>query len=544
MFLLPRNFSRLLVRPFLLLLCQAMLGLLPPSTAFAESGKTEPKGAGFDIFEYVVEGNSVLPVIDVERAVYPHLGPGKTLADIERAREGLEKTYHDAGYLTVGVDIPEQQIKDGLVVLKVVEGKVERLKVSGNQYHSRDDIRRAVPSLEPARVPNFTEVQDELGRLISSDRRVAPLLRPGRQPGTVEVELAVEDSLPLHGSVELNSKQSPDTSAGRLESSLRYQNLWQRQHSLGVGWSVSPQDTNEVSIFSLFYALPVGRDGDSLSLYYVHSSSNIATVAASGVVGKGDSFGLRYVTTLRPDSGYTHQVMAGFDFKDLQENTSLAGADSSSKPLRYLPLAVQYSGSYQSDASSLELNIGLGLGLRTLMEREVLCEGSEWRDQFDCRRRGAKGNFAVLRGDVAYRHRFGSWGFLGRLEGQLSSQPLVSSEQFSAGGFDSVRGYLESEAMGDSGLRVRLELTAPPLSFWNALGMATPYVFYDGAHLVVNEALPEQVDHFTLSSVGLGFRLLGGKNWLATIEGAHTLDSGPRTATAHNRGSFGLKYQF
>lgn len=534
-------------RSFLPVLVAALVGILQAPQALAVPGEAAPKAAqaaGFDILEYLVEGNTVLPAIEVERAVYPHLGPGKDLADVEKARTDLEKAYHDAGYLTVAVDIPEQQVKDGVVVLKVVEGKVERLKVSGNRYHLRSDIRAAVPSLAPEVVPNFTEVQNELGRLASADRQVAPLLRPGRQPGTVEVELAVEDKLPLHGSVELNSKQSPDTSEGRLEASIRYQNLWQRQHSLGLGWSVSPQKTDEVNIFSAFYSLSVGQRGDSLSLYAVHSSSNIATVAASGVVGKGNTFGLRYVVPMRGAGTYTHQLLAGFDYKDLQENTTLVGTDTTSKPLRYLPLALQYSAADQGEVSSLEFNLGLTLGLRGLMEREVLCDGIELRDQFDCRRRGAKANFTVARGDVAYRHRFGKWGFLARLEGQTSSQPLVSPEQFTAGGFDSVRGYLESEALGDKGFRLRLELTAPAIALGAGEWVLTPHVFYDEAHLVIKEPLPEQEDNFTLASLGLGFRLAGGKNWLATFEGAHTLNAGPRTPKGYDRGLLGLKYQF
>lgn len=509
----------------------------------AEAPLIAAKAAGFDILEYVVEGNTVLPAIEIERAVYPHLGPGKDLSDVEKARNDLEKAYHDAGYLTVAVDIPEQQVKGGLVTIKVIEGKVERLKVSGNRYSLRSDIRAGVPSLAPETVPNFNEVQDQLGRLASADRQVAPLLRPGRQPGTVEVELAVDDKSPIHGSVELNNKQSPDTSEGRLETSLRYQNLWQRQHSLGLGWSVSPQDMNEVNILSMFYGLPVGRSGDSLSFYYVHSSSNIASVAASGVAGKGDTLGLRYVASLRSIGTFTHQLLAGFDFKDLQENTTLVGTDTSSKPLRYMPLALQYSGAFHGESSSLEFNLGATLGLRPLMERQVLCDGQQ-RDQFDCRRRGASGNFAVMRGDLAYRQRFGAWGLLVRAEGQISSQPLVSPEQFTAGGFDSVRGYLESEALGDKGLRLRFELAAPPFVPGGGQFSMTPHIFYDGASLYVIEALPEQKDHFTLSSIGLGFRLAGGKNWLANVEGAHTLHAGPRTERGYQRGLLSFKYQF
>jgi hemolysin activation/secretion protein len=93
--------------------------------------RAEPR---FDILEYRVEGNSVLTREQIERAVYPHLGPRRTIADVERARGSLEKTYREAGYATVLVDIPEQKVSAGSVVLKVTEGRLSRVRVKGSRY--------------------------------------------------------------------------------------------------------------------------------------------------------------------------------------------------------------------------------------------------------------------------------------------------------------------------------------------------------------------------------------------------------------------------
>ena len=102
-------------------------------------------GPGFDLLEFAVEGNTVLADIDIEKAVYPSLGPGRTLADVEKARAALEAAYHQNGYLSVSVNVPVQNINAGVVRLDVIEGQVERLKVSGNQYTSRRDLRGEVP---------------------------------------------------------------------------------------------------------------------------------------------------------------------------------------------------------------------------------------------------------------------------------------------------------------------------------------------------------------------------------------------------------------
>jgi hypothetical protein len=111
----------------------------PESTQDANaSHATAPK---FDILEYRVLGNSALPAPDIERAVYPFLGKEKTLADVEAARLALETKYHERGFGTVFVDIPEQSVNEGIVRLRVTEGKLARVSVGGAHYFSERQVR-------------------------------------------------------------------------------------------------------------------------------------------------------------------------------------------------------------------------------------------------------------------------------------------------------------------------------------------------------------------------------------------------------------------
>ena len=98
------------------------------------------------IQEYRVLGSQTLPPEEVEEAVYPFLGPGRTSTDVEKARAALEKAYQDKGFQTVQVQIPEQQVKRGIVLLEVVENKV-LVSFFGEELHSppsniTDGIRR------------------------------------------------------------------------------------------------------------------------------------------------------------------------------------------------------------------------------------------------------------------------------------------------------------------------------------------------------------------------------------------------------------------
>jgi hemolysin activation/secretion protein len=161
-----------------LLFLNVFSGIAAAETAVAEANR-------FDILEYVIEGNTTLPAARIEETVYPFMGEHKTIADVEQAREALEKAYHTSGYLTVFVNIPEQKVQNGEVRLQVTEGKIERLKVSGSRYYSLGAIKAGAVELEEGKVPNFNVVQQELGDLNrNAGRRVTPVLRAGRIPGT------------------------------------------------------------------------------------------------------------------------------------------------------------------------------------------------------------------------------------------------------------------------------------------------------------------------------------------------------------------------
>ena len=120
--------------------------------------------------EIRVLGNSKLPALAVETAVYPYVGPGKTIEDVEAARQALEASYRLAGYSTVYVDIPEQTVDDGIVRLKVTEGRLARVRIEGAKYFSARRIRAALPGATAGEVPNIPELQRDLASAQHRDR--------------------------------------------------------------------------------------------------------------------------------------------------------------------------------------------------------------------------------------------------------------------------------------------------------------------------------------------------------------------------------------
>lgn len=531
--------------PFAVLLpaALAMLVLIPAHAA--EDGR-------FDLLEIAVEGNTVLPAIRVETAVYPYLGENKRIEDVEAARTALEKAYHDSGYLTVFVDIPEQQVQAGVVRLRVTEGRVERLRVTGSRYFSLGRIREKTPDLAEGSVPYFPEVQKQLAAVNrGGDRRVTPVLRPGRTPGKVEVDLKVDDKLPLHGNVELNDRYSANTTRTRLNANLRYDNLWQEEHSLSLGIQTAPQDTAESRVFSATYVWPTDN-GNYLAAYGVISESDVAAVGDLNVIGSGKIAGLRYIVPLRARPRYFHTLTLGVDYKDFDETLSLTAADggapvTTNTPISYLPFSLGYEGTVQGMRSTTQLAAFLNFSVRGLADGTVECLPGVFLNEFACKRYLGNANYAFLRLDVKHTHQIGNgWSLFGRVGGQIASGPLISNEQFSAGGVDTVRGYTESAASGDDGLIGGLELRTPSLAkrASERLDDLTLYAFAEGASLNIREPLAGQTDRFYLLAAGLGLRFKGWSGISGSLDLAYPFEDAGQVEAGDGRVHFRLGYEW
>jgi hemolysin activation/secretion protein len=467
----------------------------------------------FDIDDFAVQGADKLPEIDIEEAIYPFLGPNKSAADVEKARAALEKAYHDRGYQTVSVTVPEQNTQRKVVTLKVLELKVGRLRVKNSRYFDLDKIKDRAASLKEGTVPNFNDVTKDIVALNQwPDRRVTPALRAGVTPGTVDVDLNVEDTAPLHASVEVNNRQSPNTTDLRTTSTVHYDDLWQLGHSLSFTYQVAPERPSDAEVFSGSYLARVADvDWLNVLVYAVKSNSNVATVGGTNIVGPGEIFGSRAVMTLPNRDNFFHTLSAGVDFKHFDQTVTLGGAGFSS-PVTYYPVVASYSAMFRNEKFTTQLNAAITYNLRPLSSSPT---------DFDNKRFDASASFTHLNVDVSHTQELPE-GFqlYGKVQGQVADGPLVSSEQLSLGGLDTVRGYLESETLGDDGIVGNLELRSPDVGTKlqammkdeTGQGQARFTVFNEwrffaftdaGAATVLNP-LPEQQAHFDLWSYGVG----------------------------------------
>lgn len=454
-----------------------------------------------DINEYYVEGNTVLTDPEIEAAVYPFLGPDKTLDDVEKARGALQKIYEAKGLKTVFVEIPQQNVVGGRVRLLVTEAKVGQVAVSGSKHTSDKQVLAALPEATPGTVPNLNALTDQLTALNSrsGDRQVTPELKPGTAPGTIDVALTVNDKLPLHGGIELSNRYSRDTKPLRLQANLRYDDLWGLGHSISGFYSVAPQRRSDAEVFVGSYGLPID-DNLRLDITGLHSNSDVATVGDTNVLGKGWSVTAALTRTLKGGPGFYHRLSLSVAYKSFDEDTRFGDAMSKA-PIRYVPIALSYSGSWVKGQGTLGFGLAGTFGLRALGSDETA---------FDNKRFRAGGGFAYLHGNVDYLYTLPhDFQIYTNIEGQFASQPLISNEEMSVGGVGTVRGYLQSEAIGDNGLLSSIELRSPSLGAFGGglIDELRLVAFGDAGRVWVIDALPDQAGSASIYSLGGGLRM-------------------------------------
>jgi hemolysin activation/secretion protein len=146
--------------------------------------------------------------------------------------------------------------------------------------------------------------------------------------------------------------------------------------------------------------------------------------------------------------------------------------------------------------------------------------------EFANKRFKATPDYAYIRSDVKHTQKLPyDWSLMAKLSGQLASEPLISAEQFTIGGADSVRGYLESTALGDNGLFTSLELHTPQFKkyFNDSVKDLYAFAFVDYGQVSIDDPLPGQEENSNLLSVGLGVNYKGFNGIFSQLDYAHAL---------------------
>jgi hemolysin activation/secretion protein len=260
----------------------ALLALAgPPQSHAAEHANAgATNGPAFAVRAYEVEGNTVLPKNMIDGILTNYTGPSVDVARVKQGLGELQLLYRNLGFATVSVTLPQQRLTNGVVHVKVVEGKLHAITVTGNRYFSTNNVWRALPSLRTNILLNTRWLQPELDRAnANADRQIYPVIAPGPEPGTSDLTLQVKDRLPLHWHLDLDDKATPGTPLLRMDNAVQYNNLWQYEHQVGLEYNFSPTlmktdnymprffDQPAVASYSGFYRAPLGTSESLRELY-------------------------------------------------------------------------------------------------------------------------------------------------------------------------------------------------------------------------------------------------------------------------------------
>jgi hemolysin activation/secretion protein len=501
-----------------------------------ENAPTAEKHATrFAVTTYVVDGNTTLKQSVIDAILDKYKGSEIQLGDIEKARLELEKAYHEAGYPTVLVTIPEQTIEGGTVRLLVVEGRIGSISVTGNEYFKNYEILEKLPSLKYGEVlyePTFVKELDLLN--IHPDRKVAPVLKPGKEQGLIDLELKVKDRIPVHGKIEGDNKGPITTPRNRLTVEVQHTNLFGGDEILTFSTIQTPTDWGAVQNYSASIVVPVIWPNHLFSLYASRAESNSVLAGGAVSVGGGDLAvagnatiaGFRYLFPLYKSQWSTHSLSVGMDYKNLEKTEAQfpqgLGTAVVLSPIQYTPVSVGYTGNFLDSYGSSRI-FGTAKGYVAGMipggSKEDFAGNPDDPDD-PGQRVGSTGTFAVLQGGLERVQLLPmDFGLYLHVDGQWGSQPLVPAEAYFAGGMDTVRGYDNYEAIGDHAIRGRAELTTRELfqvpidRIWQRRKSADwlfrlrAVVFYDAVNLWVQDPQPGQTSSFRLEGTGAGIRL-------------------------------------
>jgi hemolysin activation/secretion protein len=149
--------------------CRLLAAAIATVVAFSASVRAQdapadapPPAARVAVTAVKVEGNTLLPEARLHALVAPLVGPDRTIDDLRQATAAVQQAYRDAGYGGVVAYVPPQRVAGGEVVIRVVEGKLARVNVTGTERYDPATIRSSLPSLREGDTPRVRALDRDI----------------------------------------------------------------------------------------------------------------------------------------------------------------------------------------------------------------------------------------------------------------------------------------------------------------------------------------------------------------------------------------------
>ena len=282
--------------------------------------------AGFKtrVSSFHITGATVYTEAQLQALIVSSVGLELSFADLEKICADISHYYRDQGYFVARAYVPAQEIRNGVVEIAVLEGRIGNvnLKLKGEGRISEAPLERIFSgSAKKGDVVN--EQQLERGMLLANDLAgvsISSTLIPGASVGTSDLVVEAMQTGILSGGVDVDNSGSKFTGVSRLGASLNMNNPARQGDQISLRLMTSG---NGLNYGRAAYVLPVGDAGTKIGAAY--SSMHYTLSGDFSAVGAHGEAQIASVYAIQPmirSRNYNLYAQIGFDGKRMLDQTS------------------------------------------------------------------------------------------------------------------------------------------------------------------------------------------------------------------------------
>jgi len=454
-----------------------------------------PPGLYFSVGTFEFIGNSVFTDQELNAVVEKYRNRKLSSLDLEELRLTVTKHYINQGYINSGTLIPDQDLANNTLILKIIEGKLSQINVlSEGKLKDKYYADRIALGIDKAL--NIADLQENLFLLQQNPRvkQINAALGPGAALGESVLDVKVTEKRLYKSSFQLDNYSPP--SIGELRGTLDFTYL-----SLsGVGDTINVyyRQTEGGKEGGVYYLRPITPDEILLRLEYVKSKAEIVdeSVALLGIKSEAYTAKIGIYVPLIKSATEELNFEVLLDHRQSQSEFSTGCAIDLSRPDDCTLTALRVTQSWINRKLGTvyflrhTMSIGLDLINSTIDTNNSGVADSEfvkWLGQFQWAKRFRWQNIQTLfRSDL-----------------QISNDSLMPIEKLTVGGVYTVRGYRENQLVRDNGFIASLEARIP--IYRRALSKQTlQAVVFTDYGIARNQ--PSNSSSQALYSIGLGLK--------------------------------------
>ncbi|MBS1858804.1 MAG: ShlB/FhaC/HecB family hemolysin secretion/activation protein [Acidobacteria bacterium] len=446
-----------------------------------------------------VVGNTVLPQKQIDAIISQYEGASLSFADLERLREQLSEAYKEAHYISSGAVIPDQKVQDGVVEIRIIEGKLLDPEVVTDGRLKRNYLDRRL-RLRKSRIVNVMEIEEAL-EVLRRNQRIRSLraeLVPGDERGESRLRLEVEEHRAHSESLQINNYQPVSVGSAGGEAMFQHINLT----GFGDTFAVSFRGTHGLRSLDATYAVPLNGADTMLSLHSYVARSEVVQepFAPLDIKSSMESYGITLSHPVRRTRNSEFAMLVSGEIRRSQSYLLGSGfrfTDDLTEDGVARVSVIRFGQTWTRSG------IGQAIAARSFFTLGLDCFGATHpAGSSDAR-------FLAWLGQVQWAHRVRALGsgaqVIVRGDAQFSDSPLPGLEKFALGGRETVRGYHENELVRDNGMIGSAEVRIPFLKIGEQALVLEAAPFVDVGRSWNTDRPTEPAE--TLPSAGAGLRL-------------------------------------